>query len=232
MTFLVVDIETVPDPELADLVSDPDKIPPPTHHQVACIGALAFDDAYQIRKVGIIGEGLSEALQLKAFAATLEKSPTVVTFNGRGFDLPVIAARSFRHGISLPGYYRQRDMRYRFTERGHFDVADYLTDFGASKMSKLDVWAKLCGMPGKVGVSGADVAGMVAAGRIHEVRDYCLCDVAQTAAVFLRVQLLRGVVSRDLYYASMVFLLKAIAETPALAPVRAALNEKRLLLEE
>jgi len=93
------------------------------------------------------------------------------------------------------------------------------------------VIAKLCGMPGKVGIDGKDVGPMVHAGRLQEVRDYCLCDVAQTAGVFLRVQLLRGELEREPYLHAMRGLLTPIRSDQRLAPVAAALNESRLLLD-
>ena len=73
--------------------------------------------------------------------------------------MPVIAARCLRHGIPLKHYYRSRDVRYRFSAEGHLDLMDYVADFGAAKPSKLDVIAKLCGMPGKVGTGWAYFAG-------------------------------------------------------------------------
>jgi 3'-5' exonuclease len=108
---------------------------------------------------------------------------------------------------------------------------DYVADFGAAKSSRLDVIAKLCGMPGKVGIDGKDVGPMVHAGRLQEVRNYCLCDVAQTAGVFLRVQLVRGELEREAYLSAMRGLIAFIKADERLAPVAAALNEPRLLLE-
>jgi predicted PolB exonuclease-like 3'-5' exonuclease len=109
---------------------------------------------------------------------------------------------------------------------------DYVADFGAARPSRLDVIAKLCGMPGKMGVEGKDVGPLVHAGRMALVRNYCLCDVAQTAAIFLRVQLLRGELDRDAYVAAARRLITAIRADERLVPVSSALNEKRLLLEE
>src|SRR5690606_12237253 len=119
--------------------------------------------------LGIVGrESDNEAEILREFSELIEKhQPTLVTYNGRGFDLPVIAMRCFRHGISFRAYYRGRDMRYRFTEAGHFDLMDYLADYGASRPAKLDVIAKLCGMPGKVGVDGKDVGPLYHKGEIE-----------------------------------------------------------------
>jgi hypothetical protein len=109
---------------------------------------------------------------------------------------------------------------------------DYVADFGAAKPSKLDIVAKLCGLPGKVGVDGKDVGPLVHAGRLSEVRDYCLCDVAQTAGVFLRVQLLRGELEREAYLQAMGGLVELIQEDARVAPVAAGLNVDRLLLKE
>jgi len=231
--FLVLDIETILDPELPIVASDVDRLPSPPHHQVVAIGALLFDAAYEAKRINVISELKDEAGVLEDFARLLEeRRPCLVTFNGRGFDMPVIATRCLRYGIPFRHYYRSRDVRYRFSPEGHLDLMDYVADFGAAKPSKLDIVAKLCGMPGKVGVDGKDVGPMVHAGRIQEVRNYCLCDVAQTAGVFLRVQLVRGEIERDRYLIAMQSLIALIKSDPRLAPVAAGLDERRLLLEE
>ncbi|MFO7178929.1 MAG: 3'-5' exonuclease [Pseudomonadota bacterium] len=233
-SFLVLDIETVLDPELPIVASsEAERLPAPPHHKIVVIGALLFDGNYEPRRIGVISEAKDEAGILADFARLLaDRRPCLVTFNGRGFDLPVIATRCLRYGISLKHYYGVREVRYRFTADGHLDLMDYLSDFGAAKPSRLDVIAKLCGMPGKVGVDGKDVGPMVHAGRLQEVRNYCLCDVAQTAGVFLRVQLLRGELEPAAYLHSMRKLIELIRSDERLAPVAAGLNERRLLLEE
>jgi len=233
-SHLVLDIETILDAELPIVpAGDTERLPSPPHHRVVVIGALLFDSAYEVKKIGVVAEAKGEAGMLGDFAKLLEdRRPCLVTFNGRSFDMPVIATRCLRHGIPLRHYYHARDVRYRFTPEGHLDLMDYVADFGAAKASRLDVIAKLCGMPGKVGIEGKDVGPMVHAGRLSEVRNYCLCDVAQTAAVFLRVQLLRGELEREAYLAAMRGLIAAIRNDERLAPVAAAMNEARLLLSE
>jgi predicted PolB exonuclease-like 3'-5' exonuclease len=230
-SFLILDIETIVDPELAAPNADPDRLPGPPHHRVVALGALWLDRDYEIRRLGLLGDGRGEAEILGEFAMLMRKRrPWLVTFNGRGFDLPVIAMRCLRHGIPLRSYYRDPEVRRRYTADGHLDLMDYLADFGATRASRLDTVAKLCGMPGKVGMDGRDVAPLVEAGRLSEVENYCLCDVVQTAAVFLRVQLLRGELRRQAYLDSMQKLVSTIREDPRLAPVARALNEPRLLL--
>lgn len=230
-SFLILDIETIVDPELPAAHPDPDRLPGPPHQRVVALGALWLDRNYEIRRLGLLGQGGLETDILSEFARLMQKRrPWLVTFNGRGFDLPVIAMRCLRHGIPLRSYYRDPEVRRRYTADGHLDLMDYLADFGATRASRLDIVAKLCGMPGKVGMDGRDVAPLVQAGRLSEVESYCLCDVVQTAAVFLRVQLLRGELRRQAYLDSMRKLLGVIREDPRLVPVASALNERRLLL--
>jgi predicted PolB exonuclease-like 3'-5' exonuclease len=231
--FLVLDIETVLDAELPIIqAGDTERLPAPPHHRVVVIGALLLDANYEVKRLGVVGEAKDEAGMLRDFAKLLEeRRPCLVTFNGRSFDMPVIATCCLRHAIPLRHYYRSRDVRYRFTADGHLDLMDYVADFGAAKASRLDVIAKLCGMPGKVGVDGKDVGPMVHAGRLAEVRAYCLCDVAQTAGVFLRVQYVRGELEREAYLTAMRGLLTLIRSDERLSPVAAALNEPRLLLD-
>lgn len=233
-TFLVLDIETILDPELPIAESsEAERLPAPPHHKVVVIGVLSMGEGHEPRKLGCIGEGKDERGILSDFAKFLEeRRPTMVTFNGRGFDMPVIAARCFRHGIPLRHYYASRDVRYRFSPDGHLDLMDYLADHGAAKPAKLDILAKLCGLPGKVGVDGKDVGPLVHAGRIQEVRDYCLCDVVQTAGVFLRAELLRGELARERYCDAMSKLIQLIDKDPRVAPVALGLDRARLLLED
>lgn len=233
-SFLVFDIETVVDPELP-IVDGPDaqKLPPPPHHQVIAIGALLLSTSdLAPKRLGIVGRDSDDEQDiLREFADLVEKhSPTLVTYNGRGFDLPVIALRCFRHGIPFRGYYRGRDMRYRFTEAGHFDLMDYMSDFGAARPVKLDVMAKMCGMPGKVGVDGKDVGPLFFKGKIEEIRNYCLCDVIQTTGVFLRVQLLRGEISEEAYLSAMKQLILLAQSDERIQPVAEKMDLGRLLL--
>ncbi|MDH3202177.1 MAG: 3'-5' exonuclease [Myxococcales bacterium] len=195
-SFLVLDIETVADPELVwDAAVD--GFPPAPFHQVVALGVLWLDGDYGFQKLGAFG-GESDATPdeptvLREFSDFVGKRhPTMVTFNGRRFDLPVLANRMLKHGVPFPAYYANRDYRYRYSDDGHIDLADLLTDYGASRMPSLDALAQLVGMPGKMQVDGSKVQSMYEHGRHAEIRDYCLHDVVQTAFVFLRAELLRG----------------------------------------
>lgn len=231
---MVIDIETILDPELPiEESSEAERLPAPPHHKVVVIGALWLDEAHRPRKLGVLGEGKEEPEILRDFAKFIdERRPTLVTWNGRGFDMPVIASRCLRHGITMKHYYSSRDVRYRFSPEGHLDLMDYIADFGAAKPAKLDIVAKLIGMPGKVGVAGKDVGPLVHAGRIQEVRNYCLCDVVQTAAVLLRVQLLRGEMDREAYKEAMGALIELLREDSRVSAIAPGINEARLLLAD
>jgi predicted PolB exonuclease-like 3'-5' exonuclease len=115
---------------------------------------------------------------------------TIVTWNGRTFDLPVLAMRALHHGVPWGWYYDSRDIRYRYSAEGHLDLMDFLSDYGASRPAKLGDVARLVGLPGKTDMDGSMVAGIVAGdpGGVEEasVSRYCLQDVLQTALLFVR----------------------------------------------
>jgi predicted PolB exonuclease-like 3'-5' exonuclease len=227
---LVLDIETIPDPELPRL-DDSDRVPPPPFNQIVTLGCLLLED-YVPRKIGVVGEGKGERDMLVDFAGWLDRSrPCIITWNGRGFDMPVITSRALKHGVPMPWWFSDRHTRYRFSPEGHLDLMDFLADYGAAKSSRLDVFAKLVGLPGKVGVDGSQVAPMVHAGRLDEVNAYCLCDVAQTAGLFLRVQLLRGVIERARYTELARGLLAFFDADARLSPVTTNVDRARFVLE-
>jgi predicted PolB exonuclease-like 3'-5' exonuclease len=113
----------------------------------------------------------------------------LVTFNGRGFDMPLLELAAFRYGYSAREYYQ--NSRNRFN--GPIDLMDWLTNFGACRMSGgLDLLAKLLGKPGKMGISGEHVYQLYRDGKLQEINDYCLCDALDTYFVFLRTRILTG----------------------------------------
>jgi hypothetical protein len=135
---------------------------------------------------------------LETFSAAMtDPAVTLVTWNGRGFDLPVISMRSLGHKIACGWYYKNRDVRYRFSEDGHLDLMDFLGDYGACRNMKLGDLARLCGLPGKTDMSGDKVADLYAEAVKNPLRSealqvkvarYCLQDSLQTALLFLRTR--------------------------------------------
>jgi len=239
-SFLVLDIETVPDP---DLVWDAavGGFPPAPFHQVAALGVLWLDGNYELQKLGAFGgeedAPPDESKVLQEFADFIGKRhPTMVSFNGRRFDLPVLANRMLKHGVPFPAYYAGRsggaDYRYRYSDEGHMDLADLLTDYGASRMPSLGALAQLVGMPGKMEVDGSKVQSMFEHGRYAEIRDYCLHDVVQTTFVFLRSELLRGRLSLVDYRERAKALWDALEQDPRVVEVLAHANKPLALLSD
>src|SRR5260370_17594598 len=131
--FLVLDIETVPDPDLykpPDLPTGTEKPFPPLYaHRPIVLGVLWLDEQYAFRRIGVIGEHDDELGMLRDFSGFVEQwRPHLVTFNGRSFDLPVIMLRCLRHGIPLHFFFQDRDYRYRFTDAGHIALYDFLSE--------------------------------------------------------------------------------------------------------
>lgn len=118
----------------------------------------------------------------------------MVTFNGRGFDLPVLELAALRHGIAAPRYFDDgKSPRSRYAPQRHLDLYDFLTNYGATTLrGGLDLLLKMIGMPGKTGIDGSMVQDYYEAGRLDEIHRYCRADVVRTYFLFLRVELMRG----------------------------------------
>ena len=235
-SYLILDIETVRDRSL----SWDEGFPPPPFHEVVALGVLWLDEDLTFRKLGTFGERAAEGGSYAPERKVLEdfcsfvgkRNPHIVTYNGRGFDLPVLVNRCLKHGVPFRAYYADRDYRYRYSELGHIDLADVLSDYGAARRASLDTMAQLVGMPGKMEVDGSMVETMFEQGRIEDIRTYCLHDVVQTAFVFLRVELLRGRLDVAQYRERARGLWDALAADPRAKPVIDASDRRRVLLEE
>jgi len=232
-SYLVLDIETVPDPALYDAETTPvtDKGFPPLYvHRPIVLGALWLDEDYRFRRVGVIGEGKDEKGMLEDFSTFVSRyQPDLVTYNGRGFDLPVLALRSLRHGVAMSWYYQGR-VRHRYSEEGHLDLCDMLSDHGAARSLSLDAVARLIGLPGKVGVDGSQVEGLYLAGKLDAIKSYCLADVAQTSLLFLRFRLLQGAIPPKEYRHRAAALMAALRSDHRLDEVMRKIDGERLLL--
>nr|MDJ0928432.1 3'-5' exonuclease [Gammaproteobacteria bacterium] len=129
----------------------------------------------------------------------------LVSWNGGGFDLPVLHYRALKHGVSAPTYWEvgddNRDFRYnnylnRFHWR-HIDLMDVLSGFQNRARAGLDDIAVMLGFPGKMGLKGDQVWPTWLAGGIGKIRDYCETDVLNTYLVFLRFQQIRGLLDEQ-----------------------------------
>ncbi len=129
--------------------------------------------------------------------------PTLISFNGRSFDIPLMELAAFRYGIAIPAWFNLHDRTYdqkrnRYNQGAHFDLHDVLTNFGATRLSGgLNLVAALLGKPGKMDVAGHMVQDLFVAGQIAKINDYCRCDVLDTYFIFLRMCLLTGQLTLD-----------------------------------
>ena len=228
MTRLVFDIETVPDVDLGRRVLDleglsdaqvakamfavrrqengSDFLPLEQHKVVAISCVLRTRDQLKVWSLGDLQS--SEAELITRFFEGIDKySPDLVSWNGSGFDLPVLHYRALKAGVSAPRYWEtgDEDSSFRYNNYlsryhwRHLDLMDVLSSFqGRARASLADV-AALLGLPGKLGFSGAQVWDAVQEGKLAAVRDYCETDVLNTYLVLLRFELFRGRLEQSAY---------------------------------
>ena len=223
MNILVFDIETIPDIESGrrlyglDGLSDKDTAEAMFKirrqetdnasdflrlhlHKVAAISVvLATRDNVSVWSLGAPESPESELVQ-RFFDGIEKYTPTLVSWNGRGFDLPVLHYRSLLHGIQAPRYWETGDedqgFRWnnyinRFHQR-HTDLMDVLAGYEFRGAAPLDEIAAMLGFPGKMGMSGGKVWETYLAGDIEAIRNYCETDVLNTYLVYLRYLLISG----------------------------------------
>ncbi len=161
----------------------------------------------------------NEGQIIQRFYDGIEKfTPQLVSWNGGGFDLPVLHYRGLIHGVVAPrywdtgegDYHDSREFKWnnyisRYHAR-HLDLMDLLALYQPRANAPLDQLAKLMGLPGKQGMAGDAVWGAWCEGRIDEIRDYCETDVVNTYLVYLRFQKMRGALTAEQHDAEIVFL--------------------------
>lgn len=142
----------------------------------------------------------SEESLVRSFWQRLERFPgTLVTFNGRNFDLPVLELQALKYGCPAQRYFSSK-ARNRYAEEGHYDLYDFLTNYGAHRLrGGFNVLAKLIGLPGKMEIDGSMVQQLWEEDRLPDIHRYCRQDVMQTYFLFLRVELVRGRLTQEHY---------------------------------
>ena len=142
----------------------------------------------------------AEEALIRAFWERQERfSGTLVSFNGRNFDLPVLELHALKHGCRIPHYFSGR-ARYRFSDEGHYDLYDFLTNYGVHRLrGGFNALAKLIGLPGKTDIDGSMVQQLWEDGRLDDIHRYCRTDVIQTYFLLLRVELMRGRITQQQY---------------------------------
>jgi predicted PolB exonuclease-like 3'-5' exonuclease len=199
-------------------VIEDEPFPPPQAHRVVAIAWCDVDmQPVKDKSYRLVGGSSfcdwakqpdSERFMVEKFGDEQEEHPaTLVTWNGRTFDLPVLSMRALHHGVPWSWYYSARDVRYRYSDTGHCDLMDFLSDYGASRQMKLGDVARLIGLPGKTDMDGSKVADIVAEGSVLEnmakVGRYCLQDAIQAAIVFVRTRYHLGIIDEVGYAESI-----------------------------
>ena len=241
---LVFDIETVPDVELGRRLygltglsdeqvgrvmfaqrlqqAGTDFLPHEQHRVVAISVVMRSRDTLKVWSLG--EEGSSEKDLIERFFDGLERfMPDLVSWNGGGFDLPVLHYRSLLHSITAARYWETGDgdssFRYsnylsRFHWR-HMDLMDILSGFQVRARASLEDMACLLGLPGKLGMHGAEVWPTYLAGGLKRIRDYCETDVLNTYLIYLRFELLRGRLSAQEHAQEVERVRRMVGELPA-----------------
>jgi len=180
----------------------------PLHLQQVVAIACALRDSAGIRIWSIGDAADPEAELIRRFFDGIEKySPQLVSWNGGGFDLPVLNHRALIHGITAARYWDwgDDDREYRFNNylarfhTRHIDVMDVVAQYQPRASAGLDAIARLCGFPGKLGMDGSQVAGAVARGALDDVRRYCETDALNTYLLYQRFRLMRGELTAGAY---------------------------------
>jgi len=180
----------------------------PLHLHRICAISVVMRHADKV-KVWSLGEpDAPESELVQRFFDGIDKFlPTLVSWNGGGFDLPVLHYRALLHGIQAPRYWDNgsddREFKWnnylsRYHER-HTDLMDVLAGYQIRANAKLDEIATILGFPGKMGMSGAKVWDAFQAGEIEGIRNYCETDVLNTYLVYLRFELMRGHLTETAY---------------------------------
>ena len=221
MNTLVFDIETIPDVDfgrrLLDLGSLPaaevaaamfalrrehsgsDFLPLPQHRIIAISCALRRGDTLRLWSLG--DEGSDERELLERFFDGIERfTPDLVSWNGGGFDLPVMHYRCMLHGVRAARYWEsgEEDSSFRYNNYlsrfhwRHLDLMDVISGFQVRGRATLADVASLLGLPGKLGFDGSQVFDAWKAGNITGIRRYCETDVLNTYLIFLAFERMRG----------------------------------------
>jgi predicted PolB exonuclease-like 3'-5' exonuclease len=207
--LLCLSVKTVPERDLIPKEWDQSRMPKPMYHKIVAIGILRaqiFGDGPGQEKL-IVAEcrtggkpGLDEAGMITGFWKAFEAwRPRLVTFNGRGFALPVIQYRSMRHGLSSK-FFHAGDGKNSYTSRyaAHFhaDIMDLLSDFGASERPALTDIARGLSLPARP-EGMAEPEALVKEGKIEEVRSMAEADAATIFLSYIRWRLFTGAMSAE-----------------------------------
>lgn len=188
---------------------------------IACVDARLSRTGQWSFDLFSVEPNMPEEQRVTQFVASWnETKPQLVSFAGRSSDIPLLLARMMRHGIQSPAFVRHVVGAGRYDARsGHQDLHDVLGMFGAQRKGGLNDWARSIGWPGKLEVDGSDVLDLILSGQHNKVHAYCLQDVVQTAAVYLRFAFTSGKLTLEAYESGAIALLEAAMKVEATRPI-------------
>ena len=192
---------------------------PVLFHKVVCISAVLADKNGKFIKVNTI-EGKDEHEIIANFLNFIENhAPRLVSYNGRGFDLPMLMIRAMKYNLRAPRYYNTSDKwcnyRTRYDATWAMDLLDYISDFRAVSGLRLDTLCAMLGMPGKYDVHGDQVLELFYANKPQKIKEYCESDTLNTYWLFLKYELLRGKMGYEQYFSSLEAMSEFIASNKA-----------------
>lgn len=175
---------------------------PVCFHKVVCISAVMADKFGNFMRVSTL-QGKNEKEKIAEFLKFINShNPRLVSFNGRGFDLPMIMVRAMKYNLDANAYFETNDQitnknkwenyRSRYDGRFHLDLLDHISDFRAVSGLKLDYLCATLGLPGKYDVSGDQVLDLYYDAKQEKIDEYCESDTLNTYWLFLKYELLRG----------------------------------------
>lgn len=196
----------------------------PHHLQRVLVISCVFRNAEGLRVHSFVdreADGVSqEGRIIQTFFNSIEKHvPQLVSWNGGGFDLPVLHYRGLRHGVVANKYWDlgedDRDFKWnnyigRYHMR-HLDLMDLMAMYQPRASAPLDAMAKLCGFPGKLGMDGSAVYGAWQQGQLEDIRRYCETDVMNTYLMYCRFQKMRGGFTEAEYEREIAYVKEALA---------------------
>ena len=191
------------------------------HRVVAIACALRERDSFRVWSLGERADDESSLIQ-RFFDGIDKYTPQMVSWNGSGFDLPVLHYRGMLHGVRAARYWDQgeddREFKWhnyisRYHAR-HLDLMDLLALYQPRGAVPLDQISQLCGFPGKLGLDGSRVWQAWQDGQIEEIRSYCETDVANTYLVYLRFQVMRGAYTQDAYRREISLVRATLEKSP------------------
>lgn len=192
------------------------------HRVVAIACVLREASAFRVWSLGEVGDPEPELIR-RFFDGIERYTPQLVSWNGSGFDLPVLNHRALIHGVSAPRFWDwgDDDREFKFNNylgryhTRHLDLMDVLAMYQPRAGAGLDAMARLAGFPGKLGMDGSEVSAAFQAGKVDDIRRYCETDAMNTYLVYLRFQLLRGTLSAGQYATEVSFAREKLAAADA-----------------